>query len=142
MTASELWRTTGHVDSSAHTQDVHTKREGGCALRDKALWVTGLVSKVNAYSILTARSRTTGMHGSHLPNIRRIHGLRQPRRRHLSISLSDICHRFISQPDHRTSPHSNNVCQQSKKPGTPLKKPNVKRKNLGSKNILGLRHSK
>ena len=54
MTTSEPWRTTGHVDSSAHTQDVHTKREGGSALRDKALWVTGLVSKVNAYSILTS----------------------------------------------------------------------------------------
>ena len=53
MTTSELWRTTGHVDSSAHTQDVHTKREGGSALRDKVLWVTGLVSEVNAYSILT-----------------------------------------------------------------------------------------
>jgi len=53
MTASEPWRTTGHVDSSAHTQDVHTKREGRSALRDKALWVTGLVSEVNAYSILT-----------------------------------------------------------------------------------------
>jgi len=53
MTASEPWRTTGHVDSSAHTQDVHTKHEGGSALRDKVLWVTGLVSKVNAYSILT-----------------------------------------------------------------------------------------
>jgi len=53
MTASEPWRTMGHVDLSAHTQDVHTKREGGSALRDKALWVTGLVSEVNAYSILT-----------------------------------------------------------------------------------------
>ena len=25
---------------SVHTQDVHTMREGGSALRDKALWVT------------------------------------------------------------------------------------------------------
>ena len=55
MTVSEPWRTTGHVDSSAHTQDVHTKREGGSTLRDKALWVTGLVSEVNAYSILTVQ---------------------------------------------------------------------------------------
>jgi len=45
---SEPWRTMGHVDSSAHTQDVHMKRKGG-----SALWVTGLVSKVNVYSILT-----------------------------------------------------------------------------------------
>jgi len=53
MTTSEPWRIMGHVDSSAHTQDVHTKRKGGSALRDKALWVTGLISEVNAYSILT-----------------------------------------------------------------------------------------
>jgi len=51
--ASEQWRTTGHKDSSAHTQDVYMKHKGGSTLRDKALWVTGLVSKVNAYSILT-----------------------------------------------------------------------------------------
>jgi len=58
--ASEPWRTTGHVDSSAHTRDVHTKRKGGSALRDKALWVTGLVSKVNAYSILTGCTQKMG----------------------------------------------------------------------------------
>jgi len=57
MMASELWRTTGHVDSSAHTQDVHTKHEGRSTLRDKVLWVTGLVSKVNTYSILTEERR-------------------------------------------------------------------------------------
>ena len=55
--ASEPWRTTGYVDLSAHTQDVHMKHEGGSTLRDKALWVTGLVSKVNTYSILTEERR-------------------------------------------------------------------------------------
>jgi len=30
-----------------------TQREGRSALRDKALWVTGLVSEINVYAILT-----------------------------------------------------------------------------------------
>ena len=51
--AREQRRTMGHMDLSAHTRDVHTKHEGRSMLRDKALWVTGLVSEVNAYPILT-----------------------------------------------------------------------------------------
>ena len=53
MMAREQKRTTGHVNLSAYTWDVHMKRNGRSALRDKALWVTGLVSKANAYPILT-----------------------------------------------------------------------------------------
>ena len=53
MMAREQKRTTGHVNSSAHTQDVHMKHKGGSTLRDKALWVMGLISEANAYPILT-----------------------------------------------------------------------------------------
>ena len=53
ITVREQKRTTGHVNSSAHTWDVHTRCKDESALRDKALWVMGLISKVNTYSILT-----------------------------------------------------------------------------------------
>ena len=43
---------------SVHTWDVHMMRKGGSALRDKALWVTWLISEVNAYTILTLSIQT------------------------------------------------------------------------------------
>ena len=45
-------QTTSHVDRQ-YTHEMLTMREGGSALRDKALWVTWLVSEVSAYTILT-----------------------------------------------------------------------------------------
>ena len=49
----------GHVGSSSVRQHTH-ERKGGSALRDKALWVTGLVSEVNAYTIPTPLNFLSG----------------------------------------------------------------------------------
>jgi len=36
-----------------HTHETLTQCKGRSTLRDKVLWVTGLVSKINVYAILT-----------------------------------------------------------------------------------------